>query len=85
MGTTTIRLPADLKARAASAAECAEKTTYSFILEAKSDIAELDAQRAHFDEEADARYARIVESGKTLPWTDVRHYLEDRLAGHAMT
>ncbi|SHG45554.1 CopG family ribbon-helix-helix protein [Massilia sp. CF038] len=72
--TTTIRLPEELKARIASAAERAGKTTHSFILEAITEKAELEEQRAGFDAEADARFAKIVESGKTIPWGDMRHY-----------
>ncbi len=81
MATTTIRLPDDLKARITSAAERAGKTTHSFILEAVAEKAELEEQRAAFDATADARFAKIVESGKTIPWTEVRHYLEARLEG----
>lgn len=79
--TTTIRLPEDLKARIASAAKRAGKTTHSFILEAISEKAELEEQRASFDTEADTRFVTIVESGKTIPWTEMRHYLQERLAG----
>jgi predicted transcriptional regulator len=81
MSTTTIRLPDDLKARIASAAERAGKTTHSFILEAIAEKAELEEQRADFDAEADSRFAKIVASGKTIPWTDMRQYLEGRVAG----
>ena len=79
--TTTIRLPDDLKARITCAAERAGKTTHSFILEAIAEKAEQEELRADFDAEADARFARIVETGVTRPWTDMRHYLEERLAG----
>ena len=79
--TTTIRLPEELKARIASAAERAGKTTHSFILEAIAEKAELEERRADFDAEANARFANIVKSGKTIPWDDMRHYLEERLAG----
>lgn len=72
---TRIRLPEDLKTRNASAAERAGTTAHSCTAEK----ATLEAQRADFDAEADARYARIVESGKTLPWGDMRRYLEKRL------
>jgi predicted transcriptional regulator len=82
--TTTIRLPEELKARIASAAERAGKTTHSFILEAIAEKAELEEQRADFDAEADARFARIVESGKTIPWSEMRHYLEERMAGRSV-
>lgn len=83
--TTTIRLPEDLKARIASAAERAGKTTHSFILEAIAEKAELEEQRADFDAEANARFAKVVQSGKTIPWTEMRHYLEARLAGKQIT
>lgn len=79
--TTTIRLPEDLKARIASAAARAGKTTHSFILEAIAEKAELEEQRGDFDAEANARFAKIVESGETIPWSEMRHYLEERLAG----
>jgi predicted transcriptional regulator len=79
--TTTIRLPEELKARIASAAERAGKTTHSFILEAIAEKAEIEEQRADFDAEADARFAKIVASGKTIPWSEMRQYLEARLAG----
>jgi predicted transcriptional regulator len=83
MSTTTIRLPDDLKARVAEVAERAGTTPHNFILEA---IAEKTAQaerRADFDAEAEQRYARIVESGKTIAWSEMRGYLEDRVAGKA--
>lgn len=83
--TTAIRLPEDLKARIASAAERAGKTTHSFILEALAEKVELEEQHANFDAEANARLAKIVESGKTIPWTEMRHYLEVRLAGKQIT
>ena len=79
--TTTIRLSEDLKARIASAAERAGKTTHSFILEALAEKAELEEQRAHFDAEANARLARIVDTGKTIPWSEMRQYLEERVSG----
>lgn len=81
MSTTTIRLPDELKARIAIAAERAGKTTHSFILEAIAEKAELEELRADFDAEADARFAKIVSSGETIPWSEMRQYLADRLAG----
>jgi uncharacterized protein (DUF1778 family) len=71
--------------RKASAAERAGNTTHSFILEAIAEKAELEEQRASFDAEADARFARIIDSGKTIPWADMRKYLEDRVAGKQVT
>ncbi len=81
MSTTTIRLPDDLKARVAAAAERAGVTSHSFILEAIAEKAEQEERRADFNEVAEQRYAKIVASGKTIPWSEMRRYLEDRVAG----
>lgn len=84
MSTTTIRLPEDLKARVAAAAKRSGTSTHGFILEA---IAEKTAQehlRADFDAVAEDRYARIAASGETIPWREMRGYLEGRVAGKAM-
>lgn len=83
MSTTTIRLSEGLKARIAEAAKRAGTTPHNFILEAIAEKAELAERRADFDAAAEQRYARIVESGKTIPWNDMRGYLEDRIAGKA--
>ncbi len=83
MTTTTIRLPKDLKARIAVAAERAGTTAHNFILEAIAEKADQDERRGDFNEVAEKRYARIVASGKTIPWHEMRGYLEDRLTGKA--
>lgn len=81
MSTTTIRLPAELKARITGAAERAGKTTHGFILEAIAEKAEREEVRAGFDEEADRRFANIVSSGETVGWGDMRRYLKERVTG----
>ncbi|MHB1058158.1 MAG: DUF6290 family protein [Rhodanobacter sp.] len=81
MSTTTIRLSDDLKARIAEAAKRAGTTSHNFILEAIAEKAEQAECRADFDAAAEQRYARIVESGKTISWDDMRGYLQDRIAG----
>lgn len=81
MSTTTIRLPEALKARIAAAAKRAGTTPHSFILEAIAEKAEQEERRADFDQVAEERYARIVATGKTIPWSEMRGYLEDRAAG----
>jgi len=83
MSTTTIRLPEDLKARVAAAAKRAGTTSHNFILEAIAEKAEQDERRENFDAVAEKRYAQIVASGKAIPWSEMRNYLEDRLAGKA--
>lgn len=81
MSTTTIRLPDELKARIAAAAERTGKSTHSLILEAISDKADLEERRIEFSDQADARMANIAATGKTVAWPDMRRYLEDRAAG----
>lgn len=83
MSTTTIRLPDDLKVRIAAAAKQSGTTTHAFILEAIAEKAEQAERRADFDAVAEARYAGIVASGKTIPWQEMRGYLEARVAGKA--
>lgn len=82
--TTTIRLPDELKHRIASAAERAGKTTHSFILEAITEKAELEERRAGFDAEVDARLSTMIESGKTVAWSEVRAYLQQRAHGETL-
>jgi predicted transcriptional regulator len=81
MSTMTIRWPEELKARVASADERAGTTTHSFILDAFAEKAEREELRACFDEEADVRFAKIVTSGRTIAWADMRQNLEQRVAG----
>ena len=81
MSTTTIRMPEKLKARVAAAAKRAGTTTHGFILDAIAEKAEQEDKRAAFDAQAEDRYAQIVATGKTIPWQEMRGYLEERLAG----
>lgn len=81
MSTTTIRLPEKMKARVAAAAKRSGTTTHAFILDAIAEKAEQEDLRATFDADAEDRYAQIVATGKTIPWQEMRGYLEERLAG----
>lgn len=74
-------MPEDLKARVAAAAERSGTTTHGFILEAIAEKTKPEDMLADFDAVAEDRYARIVASGKTIPWQEMRGYLEGRLAG----
>lgn len=82
--TTTIRLTPDLKARVAAAAEQAGTTPHNFILEAIAARADQAERRGDFHDSADARYGGIVASGKTIPWREMRAYLEGRIAGRKL-
>jgi predicted transcriptional regulator len=81
MSTTTVRLPDDLKKRLADVAERAGMTSHALILKAISDRVEADEARNRLLDEADRRYAAIAETGQTVPWSEMRRYLERRVAG----
>lgn len=81
MPTTTIRIEDDLKARVAAAAERAGKTAHAFILDAIAKTVE----QAELDEAlhrvADERWAKVLTTGKTVPWDDAKAWLEARSRG----
>lgn len=81
MPTTTIRIPEELKARVAAVAEQAGVTSHSFILQAITEKTQQEELRRNFEEEAEKRYANIVATGETIPWRDMRSYLESYVAG----
>lgn len=81
MSTTTIRMPEALRTRVAAAAKRAGTTAHGFILEAIAEKAAQEELRADFDAVAEDRFAGIVASGKTVPWSEMRGYLEARIAG----
>lgn len=83
MSTTTIRLTDELKARVARAAAQAGTTAHGFILEAIADKAELAEQRASFNAQAQERFEELSRSGKTVPWSEMRSYLQERAEGLA--
>ena len=85
MSTTTIRLPKDLKARVTNAAERAGTTAHSFILEAIAEKADQAERRADLQDVAQKRYAKLITSGRTIPWESMRSHLEDRIAGQSGT
>jgi len=80
MTTTTIRLPKDLKARVAAAAERSGITAHGFILEAIAEKTRQAELKSDFDAVAEQRYANILSSGKTITWTEMRKHLEARIA-----
>jgi predicted transcriptional regulator len=79
MSTTTIRLPQDLKERIARAAKRTGSTAHSFILEAIAEKTDQEERRGEFQDTAEQRYAEILTSGKTVPWREMRRYLQRRL------
>lgn len=81
MSTTTLRLPDELKARIAEAAKYSGTTPHHFMLEAVAEKTAQAEQRAKFDALAEERYARILETGETLNWHEVRDYLKAQMHG----
>jgi predicted transcriptional regulator len=85
MPTTTVRLSDDMKDRIARAAELAGMTSHAFILDAIAERVDAEERRTEFHDTAEQRYAAIVASGETIPWSEMRTYLEDRMAGKKST
>lgn len=81
MGTTTIRLSDELKARVAAAAEREGTSANNFIVEAIAEKADAEERRADFYAEADRRYAEFLKTGKSIPWEEARSYFKARIAG----
>jgi predicted transcriptional regulator len=81
VSTTTIRIDDDLKARVAAAAERAGKTAHAFILDAIEQTVEQVEQDEAFHRLADDRWARLLDTGKSVPWGEARAYLEARARG----
>jgi len=81
MSTTTIRIEDDLKARVAAAAERAGKTAHAFILDAIAQTVEQVELDDDFHRVADERWAKVLATGKTVPWDEAKAYLEARSRG----
>lgn len=81
MSTTTIRMPDDLKTRVAAAAAHAGVTPHNFILAAIAEKTAQEERYGDFNAVAEQRYANMIASGQTIPWAEMRSYLEQRLAG----
>ncbi|KKZ18046.1 CopG family transcriptional regulator [Serratia marcescens] len=77
MSTTTIRIPDELKARVAAVAEQVGVTSHSFILQAIAEKTQQEELRRDFENEAEKRYAKIIATGETVSWKEMRGYLEN--------
>lgn len=81
MSTTTIRIDAALKARLAAAARRAGKTPHAFIVDAISETVERVEHENELDRLADERWAKLLTTGKTVPWSDAKAYLRAKARG----
>ena len=82
MSTTSLKLPVELKQRAADAAEKLGISPHAFMVNAIDQAATAAEQRASFI--ADARSARedMLASGKGYDADEVHAYLKARIAGN---
>ena len=79
--TTTIRIDDELKARVATAAERAGKTPHALILDAIAQTVEQIEWDEASDRVAEARWANILATGKTVAWDDAKSWLQARSRG----
>lgn len=81
MTTTSIRLEEELKARIASAAARAGKSSHAFILDALAETVERSEMDEQLHRLADKRWATLQRSGESVSWDDAKAYLRARAAG----
>lgn len=81
MSTTTIRIPDELKARLSRIAEQQGMSTHGLIIEAIAEKADALERRQSLYAEAEARYAKVLQTGLAVTWEDMREYLDARMAG----
>jgi predicted transcriptional regulator len=79
--TTTIRIGDELKSRVAAAAKRAGKTVHAFILDAVAQRVEQVELDDAFHRVADERWAKVMATGKTVPWDAAKAWLEARSRG----
>lgn len=83
MPTTSLKLPDDLKERAAAAARQQGVSTHAFMVEAIRAAAASAEDRARFVAEAREAHASMLESGQGFDADDVHAWLRERAAGRA--
>lgn len=81
MTTTSLKLPDDLKARAAAAAKSRGVTTRAFMLEAIREATAVAEQRAQFVAAAQAARNDMLHSGEGYAADEVHNYLRAKASG----
>lgn len=82
MSTTSLKLPDDLKRRAADAARQLGVSPHAFMVAAIEQAATATEQRACFLDDARAARDEMIESGKGLDADEVHAYLKARVSGN---
>ena len=83
MTTTTIRIDPSLKERVAAAAQRTGKTAHAFIIDAVAQTVEQIEAEDELHRLVDQRWAKLLESGNSVPWNEAREYLIARTRGEA--
>jgi len=81
--TTTLKLPEELKARIASAAQASGKSPHAFMVEALETQARLAEMRQSFMDDAIASAAEVDAGGALYAMEDVQAYILARTSGKA--
>lgn len=81
MGTTTLKLPDELKERIAEVVDGTGKSAHAFMVEAIEEQTRRAEQRKQFVNDALAADREFTRTGKAYALEDVRKYLLARLAG----
>ncbi len=79
--TTTLKLPEELKARIASAAQASGRTPHAFMIEALEVQARLAEMRQSFINDAIASAAEVDAGGALYAMEDVQAYILARISG----
>jgi predicted transcriptional regulator len=81
MSTTSLKLPDDLKKRAANAAHDLGVSPHAFMVSAIEQAATATEQRVRFIVEAKAAREEMIETGKGLDADDVHAFLKAKVSG----
>lgn len=81
MGTTSLKLPDELKQRVAASAERRGVSMHAFMVDAIKAATESSEMRASFLAEADASRVQAHRTGLAYDAEDVHAWLRDRMAG----
>ena len=81
MSTTTIRIEKDLRARVRSAARRAGTSPHNFMIDAIEEKTRQTELQQGFRDEAARRLLGVARSGRTIPWKEMRGYLQKRVSG----
>lgn len=81
MTTTSLKLPDDLKKRAANAAHELGVSPHAFMVSAIEQAAKATEQRIRFIADAKAAKAEMIQSGKGYDVDDVHAYLKAKVTG----